>query len=115
MTEGLDDFVLGVFVDYGRLPRLGFVFAHGCISNDNHQVARLNQAGCGTVQADNARAGGALNHIGVKAVAVVHVKDAHLFEGEDVCCIHQVAGNSNRPLVIEVCIGNGCAMNFAFE
>ena len=110
-----DDFVFAVDADDGRFPGLGLFWRHRCISHDNHEVARLYQACCRTVQANHARTGFAFDYISIKAGTIIDVKDADFFEGEDACCIHQIASYSDGTLVVEVCVGYSCAMNFAFE
>lgn len=110
-----DDFVFAVDANDGGFPGLGFFRRHRCISYDNYEVAWLYQASRGTVQANYARTSFAFDYISIETGTIIDIKDANFFEGEDACCIHQIAGYSDGTFIVEVSISYSSTMNFGFK
>ena len=53
--------------------------------------------------------------IGFKSFPIMKVDNRYLFIFPDIGRFHQLRADSNRPLVIQIRIGNRCPMDFGFQ
>jgi hypothetical protein len=109
------DFIFLIDMNHGRAEICGIVFRHLAVGKNNNDITLADQPRGSSVQADLPAAGFALYGISRKARTVIDVQDMHLFVGQDVGYLHQVAVNSNAALIVDIEVGNTGAVDFAFH
>ena len=110
-----DQVVVLVREDNTGLEGLGLLWCHLGVSHDNDSVANLHLTSCGTVQADASTLPGTGDDVCVKAFAIVVVHDVNSLAGEKPCGVHEVLVDGDAAHVVEVGLGDGCAVDFGFQ
>ena len=54
-----------------------------------------------------------LNGVGFKAFSVVDIYNLHLFVFQNTCCGKQIGINGNAADIVQLCLHNGCSVNFS--
>src|SRR3989304_1069161 len=85
------------------------------VAEDDDAVSHGDEVGGGAVDADDARAGLALDGVGLEAGAVLDVQDVHLLEREDIGGAHKLGVDGDAALVVDVRLRNGGAVDLALE
>ena len=111
----VDLLVVGVDEDDARLigARLGVL--HRAVGDQDHQVARMHQMRCGTVDPDHTAAALTGDRIGDQPGAVVDVDDGDLLALEQVGGVHQIGVDGHRPDVVQVGLRDRGAVDLRLE
>ncbi len=88
---------------------------HLRVGADDDLVADAGLAGRGAVEADDARAGLALDDVGGEALAVVDVVDLDVLVDEQTRLADQVSVDRERALIVQVALGDGGAVQLASQ
>ena len=111
----LDDAVGAVDVHDARDVALRLGLVHDAVADQDHQVAGVHEVRGGAVDADDAAAALARDHVGLQAGAVGDVDDRDLLAGQQVGGVEQVLVDRHRAHVVQVGLGDGGAVDLGLE
>ena len=85
------------------------------ITDDDHQVARADQARGGAIDADDTGSPLTGDHVGGQAIAVVDIHDVDLLPLEQIRGLHEVCINGAGAHIVEIRLGDGGPVDFGFQ
>ncbi len=109
------DPVVGVDEDDVRLELLGLGGVHLAVADQDHDVAGVDQAGGGTVDADHAAAALAGDRVGLDPRAVGDVDDVDELAGQQVGGVEEVLVDGDRADVVQIGLGHGGPVDLALH
>ena len=91
------------------------IFIQMAVGQDNDGISPGDQPSGGTIEADFTAAGLTFDGVGTEAGTVIDIQNLHLLVGEDISLLHKATVDSHTTLVVNVHLGNSCAMDFTFQ
>ena len=107
--------ILLVDEDHFGLVGVGFRVIHKAVTDEDNEVAGVNEVGGGTVDGDNAGAALPRNAVGGEAVAVIDINNVYFFAFQQVGGFHEGNVNGAGAYIVEVCLCDGGSMDFGFQ
>src|SRR5436305_3339262 len=84
-------------------------------AEDDDLIANVDFVRRRAIYADHAAPAGSLDHIGVQALAIGHVRDHDLLVLTQACQLHQLFIDRQRAHVVDIGFGDGRAVNLALQ
>src|SRR6185312_6294188 len=81
------------------------------VAHDDHRIARRAHPCRRPIQLDDAAPAFTLDHVRLESRARIHIHHLHLLVGLQISRVHQVAVQSQAPLILQIRAGNRCAMD----
>src|SRR5262249_11666690 len=109
------DLIVHVDVHYPGPECAGFSVGQRLVGDNDDRIADTYQVRGSTVDANNATAAHAFDHVGLQTRAIGDIHHRDLFARQDVSRVEQGSLDGDRPDEVKVGMRNGRTVNFAAE